>query len=92
MLNYIEDENTVTDEEWVKVADAGQDYLFQIETFGERILKVKSFSSPQTIANISKTGGTLLGYEESFTQDNFNGYVYVLGNKSVVKYNLHRDE
>ena len=90
-LNYISDENTVTNELWVKVADAGQDYLFQIETFGERILKVKSFSSSQTVANISKAGGTLLGYEESFTQDDFNGYVYILATKNTVKYNLHRD-
>lgn len=91
-LKFIEDQNLVTNEEWVKVANAGQAYRLQVESLGENILKVKSFPTAQTIANIPKTGGALLGYREGFTEYDFDGYIYILANRSTVRYNLHREE
>lgn len=91
-LKFIEDEYMVTNEEWVKVANIGQNYVLQVESLGENNLKVKSFSTEQTIANIPKTGGALMGYREGITQNDFDGYIYILASRDTVRYNLHRDE
>ncbi len=92
-LTFKEDMHTVHSDTWVKIADAGQRYLLQVESNGRNVMKIKSFATEQVAANIPKAGGTLLSSGETVTQDEFDGYVYILSNdNSSCRYNLHREE
>lgn len=91
-LNHVANENEVTSEKWVKIADLGQKFLLQIQTYGRGIVRLKSFNTLQDVNSIPKTDGTRLDYGDEVTQDDFDGYVYIIASKNSAKYDLHREQ